>query len=151
MTSRDLLTALGIGHNATLIIPYLMISPATTDPKASQIILLVRALQRMLFSMGASDVANTGYLDQPTADALASVVGENWERMTWGANLSAVVAAQQSGMSFKGRQSRPPLPSGSPVAVGGPLDFLPDVPGGLVTYGILAFVLYRHFTKKRAS
>jgi cyclophilin family peptidyl-prolyl cis-trans isomerase len=36
----------------------------------------------------------------------------------------------------------------TPVAVGGVFDFLPDVPGGLVTYAVGALVLYRHLTRK---
>lgn len=156
LTSRDLLEAIGVSHhNATTIIPYMMIAPATTDPKAGQIIMLVRQLQTMLYGLGATDVTNTGYLDPPTARALRLVAGENWERSSWGANVGAVLHAQQLGMQLAPAQpmATPPMSgmSGMPVAVSGPLDFLPDIPGGLVTYGVAAFLLYRLFKKRRSA
>jgi hypothetical protein len=149
-TSRDLLLAIGIGQwNATGTIPYLMIAPATTDPKSPQVTEIVRHLQQILFRLGATDVADTGYLDQPTARALRTVAGPNWERMPWGANIKAVLAAVRRGQRLTGA-SAPVAPSGGgAVAVGGPLDFLPDVPGGLVTYGVVAFLLYRYLKHKR--
>lgn len=152
-TSRDLLEALGISHhNATTIIQYMMIAPAVTDPKSPPIIMMVRALQAVLFQLGATDVQNTGYLDEPTARALSAVSGDNWQRMSWGANVGAVLRARDLGMDLS-----PPSPlpltatSGVPVAVSGPLDFLPDVPGGLLTYAVVGWLVYRHFTKKRRS
>jgi hypothetical protein len=143
--ARDLLTQIGIGHfNATMIMPYMFIAPATTDPKSSQTILMVQAVQRALFMLGATDVPMSGRLDAPTARALAAVVGPNWERTTWSGNISAVLSAQENGVSL----AEPEPPPGVPVAVGGPLDFLPDVPGGLVTYAVGAYFLYRHLTRK---
>jgi hypothetical protein len=146
-TSRDLLSAIGMGqHNATQAIPYLMIAPATTDPKTPMVINMVRHLQQLLYQMGATDVANTGYLDAPTGAALLQIVGPNWERMTWGANIQALLGARDRGMNL----SPPPVAVPMPVAVSDPLDFLPDVPGGIVTYGLAAYLLYRHFTKRRS-
>src|SRR6185295_7484178 len=50
ITSRELLQAIGLAHHSgTMIVPYMMIAPATTDPKAAQIIMLVRALQTVLY------------------------------------------------------------------------------------------------------
>lgn len=142
---RELLLGIGVGEfNATMIVPYMFISPATTDPKSAQTILLVEHLQKVLFAMGATYVPLSGRLDEPTARALLQVVGPNWERMTWAANVAAVLAAKESGMSLRA----PPAIRGAPVAVGGPLDFLPDVPGGMLTYAVGAFFLYRHFTRK---
>jgi hypothetical protein len=153
--ARELLLALGVGHfNATQVIPYLLIAPATTDPKAPQIALLVRHLQQVLFNMGATDVANTGALDLPTARALRLIAGPNWERMTWGSNLQAVLAAAGRGQRLTPAPSSVPdaiSPSTltpTPVAVSGPLDFLPDVPGGLLTYGVAAYLIYRHFRRR---
>lgn len=151
MTSRELLTAIGIGQwNATGTIPYLMIAPATTDPKAPQVMELVRHLQQVLFRMGASDVASTGYLDPSTARALRMVAGPNWERMTWGANIQAVLAAARSGQRLTAGSGPADTSGGGAVAVGGPLDFLPDVPGGILTYGVVGYLIYRHFAKARA-
>jgi hypothetical protein len=146
-TSRDLLNAIGMGqHNATQAIPYLMIAPATTDPKTPMVINMIRHVQQQLYQMGATDVVNTGYLDAPTAAALLQTVGPNWERMTWGANIQAVLGARDRGMSL----SSPPVAESMPVAVSGPLDFLPDVPGGIITYGVVGYLLYRHFSKRRS-
>ncbi len=148
---RELLTAIGVGHfNATAIVPFMFISPATTDPKAAQTLIIVGALQRTLFAMGATDVPLSGRLDAATAQALARVAGPDWERMTWAANVAAVVAAKEAGMSLRAppaSQMGVGAGAGVPVAIGGPLDFLPDVPGGLVTYAVGAYLLYRHFTK----
>lgn len=152
---RTLLTSIGIGgFNATMIIPYMMISPATTDPKASQIVLIVQHIQRALFRLGATDVAESGRLDQPTAQALLQIVGPNWERMPWSASVSAVVTAMETGRKVAPPMSMTPQDETSdamPVAVGGPLDFLPDVPGGLLTYAIAGYFLYRHFNRSRRA
>ena len=151
-TSRELLLDIGMGQwNITGTIPYLMIAPATTDPKAPQVMEIVRHLQQVLFRMGATDVANTGYLDPSTARALRQLVGPNWERMTWGANISGVLAARSRGQRLSAASLAVPADDSMPVAVSGPLDFLPDVPGGLITYGVIGYLIYRHFTKKRAS
>lgn len=151
-TLRELLTGIGVGHfNATMVIPYMMISPATTDPKASQVSLLVQHLQRALYNLGATDVPDSGTLDAPTAAALNQVVGPNWERMPWSASVSAVVAAQE-GRGYIQPMTvaiAPVAAPGEPVATGGPLDFLPDVPGGLVTYAVAGYLLYRHFSRAR--
>lgn len=144
---RDLLTAIGIGHfNATMVIPYMFIAPATTDPKAGQIILLVEHIQKALYALGATDVAISGRLDPATAHALRQVAGPDWERMTWGGNVAAIVEAQEGGATIGPSDQDQ---GGAPVAVGGPLDFLPDVPGGFLTYGIAAYLLYRHIKRKR--
>lgn len=145
---RELLLGLGIGQfNATMMIQYLMIAPATTDPKSPQIVLLVQHIQKALYALGYSSVPNSGRLDMPTAAALESVVGPNWERQPWSVTVSAVVTAMRTPRSAVA----PTISDGDdgvPVSVGGPLDFLPDVPGGLVTYAIGGFLLY-HFLKKR--
>jgi hypothetical protein len=148
ITMRDLLAGIGIGQfNATGVIPYMQISPATTDPKASQIIILVEHVQRMLFDLGATNVVLSGRLDEETARALDQVVGPNWERMSWATTVQGVLNAKHSG--FRMHLAPAAVEPYQPVAVGGPLDFLPDVPGGLVTYGVAAYLLYRHF-KRRA-
>ena len=151
-TSRELLSAIGVGqHNATQIIPYVLIAPAVIDPKAPQSILLLRHLQRVLYQMGATDVVDSGYVDPPTARALRLITGPNWERQDWATNISAVLRARDRGQRLDAvvAQQQAPGAQGMPVAVSGPLDFLPDVPGGLVTYGVVAFLVYRHFTKRR--
>lgn len=141
---RDLLSAIGMGHfNATMTIPYLMISPATTDPKAAQVILVVQHLQNALNDLGAN-LQIGGQLDAPTAAALQAVVGPGWAGMPWSASISAVVNARDIGWRFPA-----PDDDSIPMAVGGPLDFLPDVPGGMFTYAVAAYLIYRHFTKRK--
>lgn len=142
-TARELLLALGVGQfNATQVIPYLFIAPATTDPKAGQIIILVQNLQQELNRQGAG-LQITGYLDEPTAGVLEQLVGPGWEQMSWFMNIDAVLKARGSGAL----QVAPAMDRGMPMAVGGPLDFLPDVPGGLVTYAVAGYLLWRHFRK----
>lgn len=148
-TSRDLLEAIGIGHfNATMIVQFMMMAPATTDPKSPPIILMVRALQKELYALGATDVPNSGRLDAPTASALERVVGPDWERMSWGANVRAVIDARNMGTRLDVPRADD-MDVGMPIAVSGPLDFLPDVPGGLLTYAVVGFFAYRYFTKDK--
>lgn len=151
-TSRDLLTAIGMGHhNATLAIPYLMIAPAITDPKTPLVINMVGLLQQALYQMGATDVANTGRLDPPTARALRMIGGPNWERMSWAQNIQALLGARDRGMRLNAAPTAAAPSDAMPVAVSGPLDFLPDVPGGIFTYAVAGFLLYRHFAKPRSA
>lgn len=148
---RDLLHAIGMGHfNITMAIPYMMLSPSTCDPKSAQVMLIVQHLQRALYALGATDVAESGRLDLATANALLHVTGPNWERMPWSASAAAVVRAKEAGTRIgpgSGMDTAGMVDDGVPVSVGGPLDFLPDVPGGIVTYGIAAYLLYRHFKR----
>ncbi len=147
MNVRELLTGIGMGQfNATMAIPYMMISPSTTDPKAAQVILMVQHIQRSLYQLGYHDVPDSGELDLATANALLSVTGPNWNVQPWSASVSAIIAARNGG--HRARRALA-VDDGVPMAVGGPLDFLPDVPGGLLTYGIGAYLLYRHLTKRK--
>ncbi len=152
-SSRDLLEGIGVGHfNATMIIPYLMISPATTDPKAVQIIVMVRQLQKTLWAMGATDVADSGHLDAATAAALERLCGPDWMRMTWGDNLTAVINARTVGMKLTPQGATDGLAVGQPVATGDAVfGILPDIPGGAVTYAAAGYLLYRYFSKRRAK
>lgn len=149
ISARSLLVSLGIGQfNATGVIPFMMFAPATTDPKSPAVVLLVQHLQRLLFGMGAHDVVENGHLDEPTAHALEHVVGPGWERMTWAKNVAAVLAARERGVRIVHPVTEHP---GMPVAVAGPLDFLPDVPGGALTYAVAGFLLWRHLAKKKGT
>lgn len=154
-TVRDQLVELGIGQfSATMVIPYMFIAPATTDPKASQVILLVQALQRLLFRLGATDVMLSGRLDDPTARALEAIVGPEWMATTWSGNVARVLAFRDGGGRLKGPAPESPVRMRVKVpaaGVGGALDFLPDVPGGIVTYAVGGFLLYRALKKRRAS
>ena len=145
VSARTLLTSLGVGHfNATMIIQYMFVAPATTDPKSPPIILLVEKIQRALAQMGAP-VAVTGQLDLNTAQYLSAVVGERWMTMPWAATVSAINSARDNGLDLAPVvASSGPL---EPIPLSGPLDFLPDVPGGIVTYGVAAYLLDRYLRK----
>jgi hypothetical protein len=149
-TARELLTGIGVSNfNATMVIPYLFTTPAATDPKSPQVIMMVQHLQRILNRMGA-DIAETGYVDVATAAVLERVVGPSWQTISWSQNIGSVLDGQRVGFS-----AAAPAPlSGGPIvyeSLGGPLDFLPDVPGGLLTYAIGGYFLWKHLSKKRAA
>lgn len=147
---RVILSGIGMGQfNATMTIPYMMVSPATTDPKSPSVILMVRHIQRALYALGATDVADSGRLDAETAAALNQVVGSGWEGQPWSVTIEAVNNARRRGMRVT--PASYPMADGVPVGVGGPLDFLPDVPGGLVTYAVAGYLLYRHISKRSHS
>jgi hypothetical protein len=148
--TRDLLTAIGIGqYNATMIITTMMLAPATTDPKAAQVILIVEHLQKTLFGMGATDVVLSGRLDAPTAAALEQVCGPDWMRMSWSKVVADVVKARDLGLRLD--TPEPIGPSGEPIAVGDTFDFLPAVPGGIVTYAAAGYLAYRMFFKSKGG
>lgn len=151
-TVRDQLAAIGMGQfNITMCVPYMMISPATSDPKANQTILILQHIQRALYALGATDVPESGRLDPATVSALQSVVGPGWEGMPWSSSVKAIIHANQQGMGLSPMAPDMEVPPEVPVAVGGPLDFLPDIPGGIFTYALGGYLLYRHFVRKRAS
>lgn len=148
-TVRNMLVELGIGQfNTTQIIPFLFTQPATTDPKQAGIILLVKAIQQNLNAMGAT-LRENGYLDLPTAAALNIVVGDRWETLTWNDNVSAILSARKNKLSI--------APVASP-AMGSDIHAayqemglfgLPDVPGGILTYAVGAYFLYRYLKKRK--
>lgn len=145
--AREMLTSLGIGQfNATMIIPFLWFAPATTDPRSSPVLMLVRAIQRNLFALGAS-LHETGFLDEPTAAVLERLMGPGWMNGSWAEVVGAVLAAKRNHYTFAVQPAVAPEVHG-PQAVGGVLDFLPDVPGGMLTYAVGGLVAY-HFWKKR--
>lgn len=155
-TMRDLLARIGIGQfNATGVIQYMFMAPATTDPKAAAIILLVTHLQQALVQLGYP-LTVTGYLDQTTAKAFASCVGPGWESRSWGDNTSAIVNAlveqkmvsgELAKTSALGDVDRGQYVKAAPLSFWDP-PILPSVPGGIVTYAIGAAVAY-HFWNKR--
>ena len=142
--ARELLKGIGVGDfNATMIIQYMFVAPATTDPRSSPIIIMVQHIQRALNAMGAG-IPVSGYLDKPTAAALYRVVGPNWERISWAQNITAIIDGADVDFSAAPELPLEPMPQ----AIGGPLDFLPDVPGGIFTYAAGAYLLWRHFARK---
>lgn len=146
---RNLVMKLGIGrYQAQTVIPNLFQAPAVTDPKSPHSILVVQHLQDALNEMGAG-LARTGYLDADTSDALDRVVGPQWERQPWSSVIAHVLAAKNAPGAYAAadRSRAAPLPQNVTFA-GLPFD-LPDVPGGIVTYAVGAYLLWRHLKKRK--
>jgi hypothetical protein len=143
--SRELVSAIGIGQfNATMVIPFLLMAPATTDPKSPPIMMLVRHLQMQLTAMGWPG-EQTGYLDMPTAAALERLVGPGWMNRTWSQVVGNVVSARKNHVSLAPIATQV-ITYTAPEATGA-FDFLPDLPGGTMTYvalGGLAYYLYKN-------
>lgn len=143
--SRELVAAIGIGQfNATMVIPYLLMAPATTDPKSPAIMMLVRHLQMQLTAMGWPG-ETTSYLDTATASALDRVVGPGWMNRTWSQVIGNVVSARKNRVNLA--PAAPPIIAVATPEPTGAFDFLPDLPGGTMTYvvlGGLAYYLYKN-------
>lgn len=142
-TSRDLLIDLGVGqYNATMLVETLMMAPATTEAAAAPTMMLVGHIQENLNAMGAGLVPN-GYIDPPTADALAAISGRNVLQKSWFEVAKDVVAARRAGATIRRRRHRV-----APASSVGFLD-LPDVPGGIVTYAAGGLLLWHLLSKKK--
>ena len=147
---RSLLEKLGVGHfNATMMIEDSFIAPATSDPNSPQIILMVRALQKKL------GVPISGVLDDATADALAARVGPGWMSLSWGDNIATVLAQQAKIPPYSvtaQRMLRPTPPDPNLMSsLEGVFDFLPDLPGGVIAYGVIGYLAYRYLQKRRKA
>lgn len=148
-TMRELLTDLGIGRfNATMMIEPMFIAPATTDGADPAVMLIVGRIQRTLNAMGAQPkLSPTGKIDEMTAYYLSQVAGPEFLHRPWYEVVKAVVAAKKAG-----KRVTPPQPRNGivPAKAMGMFD-LPDVPGGVITYAVGGYLLYRAFTKKKRS
>ena len=144
-TSRDLLLDLGVtSYNATMLIETLMMAPATTEAAAAPTMLLVGHIQEVLNELGADLVPN-GYIDAPTAMALATISGKGFLHRSWFDVVKDVVVAKRCGcVKIHPPRARAP----NPQTPQGALDFLPDVPGGLLTYAAGGLVLWHFLSKK---
>lgn len=145
---REYLMRLGVGSfNATMLVQDVFVAPATSDPKQPPVILMVRKIQQRL------GVPTTGYLDVDTANALQAVAGPGWMSLPW-IDLIKIVLARTDGkpppyFAKAIRKTRPTPPDPHlEHSLEGPLDFLPDVPGGIVTYAVAGFLLYRYLKKR---
>lgn len=150
---RALLLALGVGqYNATMMIEDSFTQPATSDPKSPQIILLVKRIQARL------GVPISGYLDQATAAALANTVGPGWMSMSWIDNIKLLLdrtdpSKQPSYNAHAKKMLRPTPPDPHLLnSLEGVFDFLPDIPGGFLTYAAVGgYFLWRHLKKNRRA
>lgn len=143
-SARGLLLALGMGdYNATMVISYLFMAPAQTDPQMAQIILLTEHLQRAMKRMGAP-LPVTGSIDASWAPYFKAVAGSNWPDLPWAEIARHVLEAKARGKKL--------APQGITITVergglDGVLDSLPKVPGGLLTYAVGGYLIWRHMKK----
>ena len=137
--ARQLLISLGMGqYNATIAIQYMFLSPAATDPAMPSIILMTKHLQQGLRAAGASDVAITGQLDSATARHLITLVGNDWNNVTWYMLFSSVLTAKR-------QRSLEEHASGIDLGL---IPDIPEVPGGMFTLAAAAaaawyFLVYK--------
>jgi hypothetical protein len=130
--ARQLLLSLGMGdYNATIAIQYMFIAPAATDPAMPSIFLMTKHIQQGLRAAGATDVAITGRIDEATARHLATLVGPDWNNITWYALFTAVLAAKRA-RTLEVQSSALDL---------GIVD-IPSVPGGIFTIALAAGALW---------
>jgi len=153
-TVRNLLLALGIGeYQAQMITPNMFQAPATTDPKSPHIMMVVQAIQQKLIAAGYQ-ISPTSYLDSPTAAALDDAVGSGWESSPWSNVITQVLATTNTPGDYSAADNdRLPAKQENVAFSDIASDLgLPAVPGGIITYGIGAYLLYRWLSKgKRKS
>lgn len=143
MNLRDLLLRLGVSHmNATIMINYMMMNPAGTDPASPSLALLVMHMQQALQQAGASDVVVNGRVDDATNAALERIL-PGWLFRPWSNAVKALVDFRDHG----GTLTAGPVTVGARPMSGMPFG-LPDVPGGVLTY-LAAGAVAWHFWNKR--
>ncbi len=143
-SARSILLKLGMGdYNATMVISYLFMAPAQTDPQMAQIILLTKHLQQAMREMGCA-LPVTGSIDAQWGPYFTAVCGADWPDLPWAEIGRMVLAAKARGKRLQ--------PQGITITVGkggldGVFDSLPKVPGGLLTYAVGGYLLWRHMKK----
>jgi len=141
--ARQLLLGLGMGnYNATIAIQYMFIAPAATDPAMPSIVLMTKHVQQGLRAAGARDVAVTGRIDGPTANALERLVGPDWNQVTWYSLFQSVLAAKRQRTL---EEHSTELDELGDMSVPG----LPDVPGGMFTWVAAAAAAYYFLIYKK--
>jgi len=137
--ARELLLGLGMGnYNATIAIQYMFIAPAATDPAMPSIILMTKHVQLGLRAAGAP-VAVTGQIDDATARALISLVGPDWNQVTWYELFRATTEA---------KRQRTLAERGGDLEMGFVPD-LPEVPGGILTWAAAAVAVWYFLLRKK--
>jgi hypothetical protein len=140
--ARELLRSLGMGdYNATIAIQYMFLAPAATDPMMPSIILMTKHLQQGMRAAGATRVAVTGRIDEPTARVLEGLAGPDWNHVTWYGLFGLVLSAARA-------RTLEDLSDQNPVDLGLIPD-LPDVPGGMFTILAAAGAAYYFLVYKK--
>ncbi len=144
-SARSILLALGMGDfNATMVIQYLFLAPAQTDPQMAQIIMLTTHLQEAMVAMGAP-VRVTGSIDGAWAPYFDRVCGRHWQDLPWAEIARMVIAAKARGQRIDPQGATITIQRG---ALDGVLDSLPTIPGGIFTYAVGGYLLWRHMKRK---
>lgn len=144
--ARDLLTDLGVGRfNTTMMIETMFMAPATTEAASPPVMLLVGHIQDALNAMGANpQLVRNGLIDDPTAFYLTQIAGPGFLHISWYLVVKAVVEAKRANRRLMA-QGRTQVPV---VSKSMGLFDLPDVPGGVVTYAVGAYLIYRALKKR---
>ncbi|HZJ67650.1 MAG TPA: hypothetical protein VFD36_29305 [Kofleriaceae bacterium] len=80
---RDMLLIAGVGqYTAQMSIPYMNMTPLTTEPYAQGVLQLVKGLQRLLNRRG-NKLAVDGGLGEATQKALMVYAGPRWMEKSW--------------------------------------------------------------------
>lgn len=142
--ARTVLTSMGMGnYDATMVIPYLFLSPAGTDPDMPQIRLLVGYVQRNLRMLGAN-VAVTEVMGEQDGVELSKLTGPNWPGMMWMDICQALLRARSMGTTLRPVRKRP---TPELETVGG-LPAIPSLPGPVVAGAAIVAAWYL-FIRKR--
>jgi hypothetical protein len=145
--ARSLALALGMGDfQATMVIPYMHMTPATTDPDMPAIHLIVNGLQRGLQTLGATTVKADGVMGVETATELRRLTGPNWPGMTWSLLYSTIVRA----ISF-GQRLDPVKPQPIDVSPLGDVAATPSASGGWLTTGLALGAFWYLFLRGRKA
>lgn len=143
-SARSILLKLGMGDfNATMVIAYLFMAPAQTDPQMSQIIMLTKHLQNAMKTMGVALPA-TGSIDAQWAPYFEAVCGSDWPDLPWAEIGRMVIAARARGKTLKPEGITITMERGG---LDGIADSLPKIPGGLLTYAVGGYLIWRHMKK----
>ena len=136
--ARRILLGLGVGnYNATIMIQYMFLAPAATDPAMPSIILMTKHLQLGLRAAGAN-LGVTGQIDDATAKLLIKLVGPEWNHVTWYAIFRAVTEAKK-------RKSLSEQTSDLDL---GFVPDMPEVPGGILAWTAAAAAVWYFFFRK---
>lgn len=144
--TRALLLALGMpDFNAGMCLIVMMQAPSTTDPDMPPVILITRQIQLALNQMGAG-IPVSGQLDQDTDDFLRPLCGDGYLARPWYSICEAVISAMNRGTNLSRAQMDNGAMEQAVAGFDGPLG-LPEIPGGIFTYAVAGYLLYKHLKK----
>lgn len=136
---RQMLLDIGIGDFvATQCVQTMMMGPHQTDPDMPPVILITRHVQLCLNSMGA-DIPVSGMIDEDTDRCLQQICGDGYLTRPWWMLVNDVLEAMNGQRKFNTTSSpAAPMRIKNQKSLG---DYLPDVPGGTLTYAAAALAV----------